>query len=249
MPKRGHGEFQRLAEKLGMHSTSISHIFKGSKELSMEQASKLCLHWGLTELETDYFINLVELAKAGTQDLKNIIELRIKKIRLLATELVHRIPKDRVLTEADKSRFYANWFNSAIRLLCDIPGFQTVDAIALRLDLPLRTVNETMQFLLSIGMCVEENGLYKMGFKRTFLESGSQLITRHHTNWRLKAIDHFDKFDYNVDLAFTSPMTISIKDKARVKQILKESIEEILKFHLESPSEELQVLNIDWFKL
>jgi hypothetical protein len=107
-------------------------------------------------------------------------------------------------------------------LLCDIPGFQTVDVIADRLNLPLRTVNETLQFLLSIGMCAEENGLYKMGFKRTFLESNSQLIARYHTNWRLKAVDHFDKFDY---------------------------IEEILKFHIDSPSEELQVLNIDWFKL
>jgi uncharacterized protein (TIGR02147 family) len=249
MPKRGHGEFQRIATQLGMHSTSVSHVFKGSKDLSLEQASKLCLHWGLSELESDYLISLVELARAGTLDLRKIIELRLKKIRISATNLVHRVPKSQPLSESEKSKFYSNWYYSAIRLLCDIKDYQTVDTIAQRLNLPLGVVNESLKFLLSTGLCIEEKGHYKMAFKRTFLESTSPLMARHHTNWRLKAIDHYDKWDYDTDLAFTSPMTLSINDKARVRKILHAAIEEILKFHLESPSEELQVLNIDWFKL
>jgi len=249
LPKNGHGEFQKIAKILGMHTTSISQVFKGDKELSLEQAAKLCAYFTLSELESDYFINLVELARAGTRELKFIIEKRLDKIRLQAEDLSNRVPKDKILSEADKSKFYANWYYSAIRLLCDIPNLNNVNSIAKHLQIPLQTISEAMQFLLEIGLCIEENGVLKMGLKRTYLDSRSPLIARHHANWRLQAIERYDSMDQQTDLAFTCPMTLSEEDAKKIREILLAKIEEIMKVNADSPSEQLRVLNIDWLKI
>ena len=249
MPAKGRGEFQRIAIALRMHTTSVSQVFRGTKDLSPEQGVLLCQHFGLTEIETDYLTNLIELARAGTAALKEVLGKRLVHLRLRAQDLSARLPKDRVLSESDKNRFYANWYHSAIRLLCDIPEYRNVDYISSRLRLPLRTVNETLAFLLSTGLCIEEEGTIKMGVKRTFIENTSPLISRHHANWRLKCIENLDRLDIERDLALTAPMTLSREDVAKIRAVLIDAIETVMRLNTPSPSEELHCLNIDWFKV
>lgn len=249
MPKHGHGEYQRIAVALRLHTTSVSQIFKGQRELSHEQAAALCLYFGFTEKETDYFITLVSLARAGTKQLKAVHERRIQALQEQAKMLSHRINENHIITDAEKNKFYSEWYYSAIRLLTDLPEYSTVDQIKERLNLPTKLVTEVLQFLISTGLCVEENGKTKLGAQRTFIAQSSPLITRHHANWRLQAIQRYQSMDHERELAFTSPMTLSKKDVIQVRSLLLETIESILKVNTVSASEELHVLNIDWLKI
>lgn len=248
LPKRGHGEYRRIAQFVGLHTTSISQIFKGTKDLSLEQAAKLSQYLGLSELESDYFLNLIEFEKAGSMELKILIESRIRKIQNHALDLVNKIPKDKVLSDSERSKFYSLWYYSAIRLLVDIPEYQNRELIANRLGLPLKTVNDAIDFLLSLGLLENETGKLKSGLKRTFIESSSNLVARHHTNWRLKTIERLDTLEYLKDFVFTAPMTISIADGVKIREILSQAVEEIMKINTASKSEEFYILNMDWLK-
>lgn len=249
MPRKGRGEFARIAQALRMHTTSVSQVFRGDKDLSPEQAARLCRHWELTELESDYFLNLVELARAGAVELQALIRGRLEKIRKISHDLSHRVPKDRVLSEAERALFYSNWYYSAIRLLSDIPSTQTAESIASRLNLPRSLVAEALEFLLRVGLVVEERGRLRMGPKRTYLVANSLLVQRHHANWRQQAIARYERMDNERDLALTSPMTLSQDDALRVREVLVKTVEDIMRINTKSPSEELHVLNIDWLKL
>jgi len=246
MPKAGRGEFQRLAVALQMHTTSVSQVFRGEKNLTLEQTARLCTHWGLNARESNYLITLVEVARAGTPELRKILERRLAEMREESRELKHRIPKEHTLDESDRYRFYSDWSQSAIRLLCDVPSFRNIDRIATHLGLPVASVNEAIQFLLGCGLITEEKGQFRLGPGRTFVEANSPLVRRHHANWRTKAVELHPRMKHEVDLAVTSPMTVSRDDAKRIRELLLGTTEKILAINKPSKSEGLHVLNIDW---
>lgn len=249
MPKQGRGEFQKLAITLQMHTTSVSQVFKGQKDLTLEQAARLCSHWGLNQYESNYFITLVEYERAGCSELKKILRNRMGELKKESHELKTRISKDHVLQESERFRFYSEWYYSAIRLLCDIPGFKNADHIAQYLDIPISVVSEVIRFLLSTGLVFEEKGQLKLGPGRTYLEAASSLVSRHHANWRMKAVQSYPKMKHEFDLAVTSPMTLSKDDALKVREILMGAVEQILEINKTSKSEELHFLNVDWLRL
>lgn len=249
MPRGGHGQRARMAAAMQMHTTSVSQMFRGTKDLSLEQAARLSIHFGLSELESDYFLNLVELERAAGPELREVLKKRLAKIKKQALNLSNLVPKDRVLSETERSVFYSNWFYSAIRLTCSLPGCRSVEQIAERLGLSRTIVNEALEFLLSSGLVIKKDDGFHLGPKRTYIDTSSTLVFRHHSNWRLKAIECFEKMDNNRDLALTAPMTLSPTDVPRIRQILTEAIEKIMKINTESESKELHFLNIDWLKL
>lgn len=249
MPGRGRGQFLKIANALGMHTSSISQIFKGHKNLTLEQGASLAEYLELTELEADYFLTLIEYERSGNRSLKKIIENRIKKLKEKANQLSNRLPPSKVITEDEQTRFYSDWFYSAIRLSTDIPGFQTVDDLSRKFSLSRVLVDEVLKFLVQAGLCVETSGEFKLGSKRTHLDVTSPLVSRHHTNWRLKAIEKSSRIGTDNELQFSSPMTLSNADAKKVRKELQDYIQSIVKISFDSPSEELFCLNMDWFKV
>src|SRR2546430_13286005 len=79
MPKNGHGQLSRIAKHLNISSVSVSHIFNGPRELSEEQAVELAEFFGFSELESEYFLLLVQLERAGTHKLKTKIKNKMVK--------------------------------------------------------------------------------------------------------------------------------------------------------------------------
>ena len=104
-----------------------------------------------------------------------------------------------------------------------------------------------LEFLVSVGLCTEAEGEYQVGVSRTHIEKGSVLTNRHHSNWRLKAIEHFERLG-SEELAFTAPLTISERDAKAVYSELLESVARISERVSKSNSEKLYCLNIDWFE-
>src|SRR5688572_19195194 len=91
MPKRGHGQFRKMANFLAINSVNVTQIFKGSRELSVEQACLLCEFFGFSELESQYFVGLVELARAGHHKLKQMIQKRLDAVLEKSQDLKERL--------------------------------------------------------------------------------------------------------------------------------------------------------------
>jgi len=246
MPKGGRGEFRKMASHLAVHSTLISHIFRGSTELTLEQTVSLAKYLGLNDFECEYFLNLVQKARAGTSALQAVIERRLEQQREQASQISKRISPQRILDEKDKAMFYSEWFYSAIRLVCSVPGFQDADSIASHFHLNKSTVNRAVEFLLETGLCKMKDGKLQHAVQTTHVPADSPLASRHHKNWRLKAMERYPHLGAS-ELAFTMPVTLSVADIARVRKMLLNFIQEVDRVFDKSPSEKLRCLNIDWF--
>lgn len=142
----------------------------------------------------------------------------------------------------------ANWYNSDIRLITSIDGYQNAKAIAQYLKLPRATVNRAIEFLLQTGLCVEKNGQIHMGPSSTHLEANSPLVHRHHTNWRLKAIEKMENMSAE-DLCLTMPCSVSHKAQKEIRKEFVNFIERITQIIDEGPEENLMILNMDWLKI
>ncbi|MEK7354841.1 MAG: TIGR02147 family protein [Bdellovibrionota bacterium] len=246
--KNGFGEAAKLARALSVHSTFVSQVMNGLKSFSDEQALAVCGFLNLNERETEFFLDLVKLDKAGTREYKRYIETKLEHMRSEANELVNRVAHEAVLSEEHRAIFYSDWIFSAVRLTTLLPGCATSEAIAIKRNLPLAKVKKVVDFLLESGLLKRSEGRLTVGPLSTHLESKSPWIKAHHSNWRQKALDDVS-FDDQTSLHYSAPMTLSRADAEKIREILISAINEIDVLTEPSRSEELMCLNIDWFKV
>lgn len=225
----------------------ISQIFRGERHLNLEQACELSAYLGFTKLEREYFLLLVQLGRAGTHTLKTVLQEQLETIKEKSEELKNRIPQDKTLTEESQAIFYSNWYYSGIRLLTSIPGYNNVDRIAERMQLPRAKVQQVLEFLLAHGLCVDENGTIKMGPQSTHLAANSPFIERKHMNWRLQGMKNMEAIEKD-ELFYSSPMSISPAAMTEIRAELVKLIERVAGVVRKAECEQLACLNIDWFK-
>jgi len=248
MPNKGYGQLSQIARFLGVHTTLVSQILKGHKSLTTDQAAAASDFFCLNELESDYFVLLVQFDRAGNTAAKNLYKRQINKLKVQSQNLSKRIPFEGRLSDYRRAIFYSDWAYSAVRQSLAIPGITDVKSIADYLDLPKKKIQNILDFLLRTGLCKNVNGQIKIGPSSTHIESDSPLVRVHHTNWRQQAIQSFNKAAQE-NLHYTSPLTISIKDSDLVKEKIIQFIEQVNAIVDPSPSEVMYCLNIDWFKL
>ena len=228
-----------------MHTTFISQVFRGSKELSLEHAAALCDFFGFTEQESEFFVTLVEFSRATTPRLQKLIQNRIDQIRRRAKDLSERLPQDRRLTEVERATFYSNWYYSGIRLAASLPDGTSAEAIAAKLGLPRPLVVHVLAFLLENSLLCGNKDGFKLGPQRTHLESDSPFINGHHRNWRHMAMTRHDQIGSD-ELVFTAPLTIARKEINSVRGEIQKLIEQVSGVVATTTPDMLACLNIDW---
>jgi uncharacterized protein (TIGR02147 family) len=248
MPKKGYGQYRKLATHLGIHTTLVSQIFKGGKSLNLEQAFGVCDFFGLTDLEIEYFLLLVQIERSGHQKLRSHFLKQLKDLKKKSSNLVNRLSNESILSEQDKALFYSEWYYSAIRQLTAINGYQNNEAIAQYFGLPRKLVKEVMEFLISTKLCKEIQGKLAPGPQSTHVADDSPWVKSHHQNWRLRAIERM-KEGQPQQLHYSSPMTLSKNDVDKLRTMIVNFIEEVGKVVDPSHSEDLYCLNIDWFRV
>lgn len=226
----------------------MSYIVNDQRDLSEEQAVELVEFLGLTEIESEYFLALVQFERAGTKKLEKLYLKKLEEIRNRASKVKNRVPVHQELDEKAKALFYSNWYYSGIRLLTSIEGQDNIKTIADTLGLPVSRVREVMEFLLAHGLCIEKDNQLQMGPRRTHVDASSPLVASHHRNWRMKALEKMNSTN-DQELFFTGPMILSEETFQELKMMALEFIAAKTKKVDPSPSEILACLNIDLFRI
>ncbi|MGZ6442070.1 MAG: DUF4423 domain-containing protein [Pseudobdellovibrionaceae bacterium] len=105
---------------------------------------------------------------------------------------------------------------------------------------------EIMDFLKASQLVNENNGKFTMGTQSTHLESSSPHIHKHHSNWRIRAIQASENLS-DEELMYTVNVSLSKADFIVLREELVTLIKSFLKKVHDSPAEEIACLNLDWF--
>lgn len=245
----GHGQLRQMALYLRVNSVVMSQIFRGQRDLNMEQALGVAKYVGLTEMERDFFLLLVQRARAGTHDLKQVFEQQIEALRLAAQALKNRV-KYQKFADEERATFYSHWYYSAIRLGVSIPRLSSLSAIADHLNLDRNLVAGVVEFLLKNKLILQKGDHFELGPQVTHVGHDSPFVKRHHANWRLKALQTMENSTGpSSSLHYTGPMALSEEAAAKIRKLLIELVEKSTRLASQSSSETLSCLCIDWFQV
>jgi uncharacterized protein (TIGR02147 family) len=245
---QGRGSRSRMAAALGCHTAYITQILNHDAHLSPEQAEELNRFARHSREESEFFLLLVQHARAGTRPLQSRLRDQIKAAREKRLLLRNRARIEKTPSPTDQMTYYSSWMYAAVHVLISIPAFRTPEAISRQLGITLPRVQEILDFLCHSGMAAREGAGFRPGVTRLFLPSDSPIIAKHHTNWRVKAIESLDRGG-SADLHLSTVLSLSRDDVDRIKELLISAIEEARRVARESPEEELHCFNLDFFQL
>lgn len=245
-PKKGHGEYRRLAMALNVSTTMISQIFNSEKDLSLELACEMSDYLLLRDEESEYFLLLVEHSKAGSAKLKSRLMKQIKDRQDKAKKLENRVKAATTLGDQEKNLYYSNWTFQAIRLLAELSDINSVDHVVDRLALPKNQVIKTLDFLIKNGLVIQKGGKLSRGPTHVYLPASDSLVPKHHWNWRQLGIQ---KMTFNSDdhFFYTGQYSLSEKLADQIRKQLPDFIKDIVERVKPSESETIRCLNIDFF--
>ena len=248
LPKSGRGQLKKIADFLNVHSTFVSQVLNGLKDFSMEQCYQITKFLSLTDKESDYFLLMLQMNRAGTSELKKHFQSKLNVVKHKLTQVKEQVGTHKELTEHDRLQYYSDWRYALIWLSTFFEENKTIENIASFLKLPRKEVKVIIEFLLETGICLEEDQNILPSTKRIHIPTGSSSLKNHHLNWRLKSLEFINDAK-EANLAFTAPICLSKKDFKKINSLALEYISNISKIVEESPPEIIACLNIDCFNL
>ena len=191
---------------------------------------------------------MVSRDRAGTQTLKAHFQEQLDLMASHRLVLTKRLGQRNILSEESRGVFYSSWTYLATQIALTIPELGTHAALAKALDLSPTAVVEVLQFLCDVGLVEKKDSRFHTTETHIRLGSDSHHIRKHHTNWRVKALEALDR-DNVKDLHYSGVMSLSRTDVMRIKDLLLQQLKDNLKVVADSKEECVYVLNLDFFNL
>lgn len=237
-----------VARHLNCQPGFISQVLNGNMHLNLEQVSALNSFFNHTKEESHFFMLLVQKQKAGTTDLRKYFTSQLDEILNQRLVLTHRLGTSNTLTDLDRARYYSSWHYAAIHIALTIPELQREEALAAHFRISLSKVHEVIAFLQKSGLVVNSNGSFSSESALTRIGKDSLCISKHHTNWRLQAIESLDQEDL-LDIHYSAVVSLSEKDARAIKENIMDQIKVNIDKIRESKEERIYCYTIDFFNL
>jgi uncharacterized protein (TIGR02147 family) len=244
----GWGGITRWTAAVGCQRSHGSRVLNGEKDLNPDQALATAQFLELSEAETDYFLTMVDYARAATKPLRDRLHKKLKD--LVKEQQIKAIAQQhpRIGSTNEEALYFSAWYWSAIHVMTSIPGFSTPAKIATRLGLPMAVVESVLNELATLGFVKKQGSHWSYGTTSYFLPKNAAMISVHHASWRQKAVQDAqlmqgDGFHYTV------VQSISVADIEKFRTKLNLLVEEYQRIALPSAPEELVSFCCDFFRV
>ncbi len=244
-PKKGRGEINAMAVHLGINSSLLSAILNTERNLTTEQAFDLNIYLGHEELESDYFLTLVSIERAGTYKLKDYYLKQKQNILKMTEKIKSRIQYENAITEEERVVYYSQSLYSLVRILSTLEQGITLSELIGLTKKKRQQLLDVIKNLIEFGLITERDGHYFATNKNIHISKESAHYTHHRSNWLLEQLQHSPNSSKE-DLNFTCPCTLTRSDFEKIKKILLDSISKTHKIIDASPAEGMACLTIDF---
>ncbi len=239
---------KKMAEFIPVHTTYVSQVLKGRAEFSLEQAELINEFLEHSEDECEFFTLLLLRDRSHHSKLKRRFDIKIKTMRDERLKIKNRLSQTQEISQKDRERFYSNSLYAAIHVLSSLEEFQTIESLASGIKLSRKKIREMVDFLIRINILTEVGGRLKPNNSHVHLNSDSELILKHHINWRQHTINNL-QFLNTEDLHYSACMTLSVADAAKIKESMLANLKANVDIISKSKDETAFVMSFDFYKL
>ncbi len=218
-PEFGRGAKLKLANFLSCQPSFISQVLSGKNDLSLEHAHKMNHFFNHADEESQYFITLVMLSKAGSFDLQKFFREQLRKQREQQMQ-IHKVVQKRELREDELLYYYSNWLCVSIHMLVTIEKYQDPKTLQAKLGAADAEFLEAVNFLSRTGLIDSINGRLEVGDNHIHLKKTSPYAQSASVLTRLKVLEKLKLSDPRA-VNYSSNFTISKRSyEALRKRIL-----------------------------
>ena len=242
------GKKSSFSKYLGIQTAYLSQVLKRKVDINLEQAQLACEYFALTDNEAHFFMLLVQMERAGTKALKTYFEKQIEIEILKNNNIKNRLSFAGELSLSEQVEYYSKWYYLAIHVLVSIKEHQTKASLREYLNIGMKELNVALEFLLKTNLIQLNNDRYIRGGGHIHLGKDSPNIIKHHTNWRLRAIEHLNQQE-GKGIHYSVVYSLSKKDAKTIKEKILKLIQDNIKRIEPSPEEVAYVNLIDFFEL
>lgn len=240
------GARSQLAQAAGCSPSWITRVLNGSVHLTPDQAYAAAKFFGFSEIETDYFLQLVELERCGSPGLQAHIGRKLELLRKESLQLRSSLKVEPTISRESALVYYSSWIYPAAHVLCMIRPFSQLE-IGAELSLSPAVVTETVGKLRHMGLLKLQGKNWAAATAKVHLPSDDSLARLAHQSWRLRAAQrlqepHTDGFHYS------AVHCLSREDVATIQRKLKDAVLDCRQVIERSPSETIAVFCLDWFE-
>lgn len=236
-----------LAEAAGCQRAYLSQVLSEKAQLTPDHGEGLCVFWGLNDLESDYFLNLIYLARAATPKLVARLKKKLQQLREEdeASRGTQTSPdvydKDFVID------YFLDWVVAATHAFIEVPQFQQIPALAKRLQVDESRIQKALVVLQKLGFASNENGLWKSSVRYFHVADETKFAPLHHLNWHKKASESILSSTQKSNLNYTALHTLSLEDCAKIKTVLQTALRKSQEIVKPSKEETVACLSLNWF--
>lgn len=247
---RMRGYKTKLAEAAGCNPTYLSQVLGSHIHWTPDQAANAAVFWELDANETEYFICLLNRARAGTKPLIGVIESRMQQLQAIHDSVAGSVGGDskEPLSETDRTLYYSAWYYSAIHILTSIRRFSKEIAIAKHLSLDPNVVSRTLNDLARMGLIKNKGGSWSNTTQKIHLPMESPLCSTHFANWRQKATSVQQENFQKGNLHYNAVHSLSKSDLKLLRDLFLETISNSRSIVDASPEETMAIVCLDVFE-
>lgn len=246
--KMVYGYKAKLAQAAGCQRSYLSQVLSAQTHFTLEHAIRVCHFWNYRKIETDYFINLVEYNRSGSQELREYFKNKLNLIREDQENLTKRFQAKEVLPQEKAAIFYSSWQYMAVLSVLTIPKFRTAAAISQRFAIKEETTLKILQQLNELGLVIKKGAEWLPCENTIHVSRSSPFNSLNHANWRNQAVQN--AFIGNTDdVHYTSVCSISKNDFIQIKDLVFKLIDKSRDIVGPSTEEDVYCLTCDWFKV
>ena len=249
--KNVRGYRTQMAKAAQCQPAYLSQVLGEKVNFTLEQADGLCAFWNFDDLQSDYWLNLVQLSRSGTHTLSKRIKDNLKKIKkqALAQEASEiKVGQQRIFKE-NTLKYYNNWIPSAIHMLWMIPEYQNnIKLSAQRLRISETEVSHALNLLVEIGLYELKAGKYKATQNHFHISKDSLYSSLHHKNWRAQAMQQAHNSQPQ-SLHYTTLYSLDQETIDKLNTMIRDFIDDCQDKIKQAPEKTIACMNIDLFEV
>ena len=160
-----------FSQKIGISHSTLSQIFKGERNLSVQTAQRIANQLKLSADDKELFILKVRLESSTLEEAKELL-FKISEIEQFRASQPFT---------SDSTKILSDWLCFAVYCISQM-SFKNSSAadIAQMLEVPLASIQQTLRKLISMGLLREDGKGLQTGERRSYnLESISEILLLH----------------------------------------------------------------------
>ncbi len=157
--RRPHYSLRAFARDLDLSPSALSEYLNGKLTFSEERVLQVCKKIQLKTIQKEHWLDLIKMESSSSKADREVAAAKVRA----------RSSQEKGTIALDLFQVVSDWYHFALLELIDVnPEYQDHKAASKALGINVKTVKESWERLIQVGLAEKQDGIYKASTLATF---------------------------------------------------------------------------------